>query len=124
MEFNTQNSEASRARYGIGATIQPIEQLAFLLDIIGSSGLDDDHFTVPSGNVTPICSGVVNCVNYTATPTSVDGVVPRSDIVDLSTGIKFNPFASANVYLLAIIPLTQQGLRAAVVPAGGIEWTF
>ena len=58
------------------------------------------------------------------TSTEVTGVVRRSDIVDLSTGIKFNPFASANIYLLAIIPLAQQGLRAAVVPAGGFEWTF
>src|SRR5262245_49390279 len=123
MEFDTQNSEASRARYAIGATIQPLDQLAFLIDILGSSGLDNDHFTIPTGNVTPNCT-VARCVNYTATPTSVEGVVPRSDIVDLSTGIKFNPFASANVYLLAIIPLTRQGLRAPVVPAGGIEWTF
>jgi len=125
MEFDTQNSEASRARYAIGATIQPWDQLAFLIDILGSSGLDNDHFTVPTGNLTPVCTpGVVNCVNYTATPTSVQGVVPRSDIIDLSVGIKANPFASANVYLLAIIPMTRQGLRADVVPAGGFEWTF
>jgi Putative MetA-pathway of phenol degradation len=126
MEFNTADSQRTRARYAIGATIQPREWLAFLLDILGSSGLDDDRFSVPTGNVTPICNHpeVVRCVNYSATRTSVNGVVPRSDIVDLSAGIKFNPFASANVYLLAIIPLTQQGLRAAVVPAGGFEWTF
>jgi hypothetical protein len=54
----------------------------------------------------------------------VNGVVPRSDIVDVSTGIKFTPFASASVYLVASIPLTHQGLRAAVVPAGGFAWTF
>ena len=46
------------------------------------------------------------------------------DIVDLSTGVKFNPFASANIYLLAIIPLTQQGLGAAAISAAGFEWTF
>jgi hypothetical protein len=125
MEFNTADAQRTRARYAIGATIQPREWFAFLLDVLGSSGLDDDRFAIPAGNVTPICDPrIVHCVNYSASPTGVNGVVRRSDIVDLSAGIKFNPFASANVYLVAIIPLTQQGLRAAVVPAGGFEWTF
>jgi len=123
MEFNTMEGARTRARYGIGATIQPLNRLALLLDLLGSSGLDDDKFSIPTGNVPPNCT-IVNCVNYTATKTSVNAVVPRSDIVDLSTGVKFNPFATADIYLLAIIPLTQQGLRAAVIPAGGFEWTF
>lgn len=130
MEFNTNDSEATRARYSIGATIQPFDRLAFLLDFLGSSGLDDDIFTVPTGNVTPVCGplggGVnVNCVNYApGTNQTIDAVVPRSDIIDMSTGVKFNPIGNMNVYLLAIFPLTQQGLRAVVVPAGGVEWTF
>lgn len=133
MEFNTAAAERSRARYAIGATIQPLDRFAFLVDILGSSGLDDDPFSVPTtgGNVTPACGPIggglsVNCLNamLNASGTALDAFVPRSDIVDLSTGIKFNPFGNANVYLLAIIPLTQQGLRAAVVPAGGFEWTF
>jgi hypothetical protein len=124
MEFDTMNGEGSRARYAIGTTLQPLDRLAFLVDILGSSGLDTQHFSLSSGNVTPICGQGVNCVNYSASKGQVNGVVPRSDIIDLSTGIKFNPFASANVYLLAIIPLNHQGLRAAVVPTGGFEWTF
>src|SRR5262249_17315475 len=129
LEFDTMNGERSRARYAIGATIQPLDQLAFLVDILGSSGLDTEHFTIPTGNVQPICGPIgggqsVNCINYTVSRGQINGQVPRSDIIDLSTGIKFNPFASANIYLLAIIPLTEQGLRAAVVPAGGFEWTF
>lgn len=124
MEFNTADSQRTRARYAIGATIQPLDQLAFLIDILGSSGLDDESFTIPSGNVSPVFFGPTQQFVTGVTPTEVNAVVPRSDIVDLSTGIKFNPFASANIYLLAIIPLTQQGLRAAVVPAGGFEWTF
>jgi hypothetical protein len=126
MEFNTNDSEATRARYAFGATIQPFDRFAFLIDFLGSSGLDDDVFTVPTGNVTPVCGPLVNCVNYApnAAGTAIDAVVPQSNIIDMSTGIKFNPFGNANVYLLAIFPLTQQGLRAVVVPAGGVEWTF
>ena len=125
MEFDTAEAERTRARYAIGVTLQPRSWLAILLDVLGSSGLDDDHFSVSTGNVTPVCNpAIVRCINYTATPTSVNGVVPRSDIVDLSAGIKLHPFPSAYVYLIALVPLTQQGLRAAVVPTGGFEWTF
>src|SRR5262249_37592080 len=105
MEFNTADAQLTRARSATEPTIQPREWFAFLLDVLGSSGLQDDRFTIPSGNVTPVCDPrIVHCVNYSASPTGVNGVVPRSDIVDLSAGIKFNPFASANVYLAAIIP--------------------
>src|SRR5262249_56247733 len=55
MEFDTMNGERSRARYAIGATIQPLDRLAFLVDILGSSGLDDEHFSIPTGIVTPVC---------------------------------------------------------------------
>ena len=54
----------------------------------------------------------------------MNGVVPRTDIIDLSTGIKYNPFGTLDFYLLAIVPLNHQGLRAAVVPTGGVGWTF
>ena len=123
MEFNTMDGERSRARYAIGVTLQPRGWLAILLDVLGSSGLDAEHFSVPTGNVTPSCDPV-RCIHYSATPTSVNGVVPRSDIVDLSAGIKLHPTSSAYLYLAAIVPLTQQGFRAAVIPAGGFEWTF
>jgi hypothetical protein len=124
MDFNTMEGGGTRARYGIGATIQPFDKLAFLLDVLGSSGLDADKFSIPTGNVSPNCK-VVTCINYSTSKSgNINVVVPRSDIVDLSTGIKFNPFASAIIYLEAIIPLTQQGLRAAVIPTGGFEWSF
>jgi hypothetical protein len=124
MEFDTMNGDRTRARYGIGTTLQPLDQLAFLIDILGSSGLDNENFSIPRGNVQPFFPSPTSDFITNVTPTQVNAFVPRSDIVDLSTGIKFNPFATANIYLLAIIPLTQQGLRAAVIPAGGFEWTF
>jgi hypothetical protein len=66
----------------------------------------------------------IDCVNYTVSRNQVNGVVPRTDIIDLSTGIKYNPFGTLDFYLLAIVPLNHQGLRAAVVPTGGVGWTF
>src|SRR5262249_12273702 len=142
MEFDTMNGERTRARYSIGTTIQPLAQLAFLVDVLGRSGLDTEHFTIPVGSVhepskvpfpvqsiTPKCGPIgrgrnIDCVNYTVSKNQVNGFVPRSDIIDLSTGIKYNPFGTIDIYLLAIVPLTHQGLRAAVIPTGGVEWTF
>src|SRR5262249_178837 len=143
MDFDTMNGERTRARYAIGTTIQPLARLAFLVDVLGSSGLDAEHFTIPIGsghltipvrgaplppglppfrqNTTPVCGPIgngrsIDCVNYTVSRHQVNGVVPRSDIIDLSTGIKYNPFGTADIYLLAIVPLDHQGLRAAVIP--------
>jgi hypothetical protein len=119
MDVDTMDLAQTRARYAIGTTLQPLDQLAFLIDILGSSGLANDNFSIPRGPIKPVFASPTNSFVTNVTPTQVNAFVPRSDIIDLSTGIKFNPFATANIYLLAIIPLTQQGLRAAVIPAGG-----
>jgi len=95
MEFDTMNPERTRTRYAIGTASQPLAQLAFLVDVVGSSGLDTEHFAIPTGNVKPGCGLIggglsVDCVNYRLKG-QVHGVVPRSDMV---------------------------------VPTGGVEWTF
>src|SRR5262249_31918826 len=79
--LDTMNGERTRARYSLGTTIQPLAQLAFLVDVLGSSGLDTEHFTIPVGSVhgpskvpfpvqsiTPVCGPIgrgrsVECVN-------------------------------------------------------------
>src|SRR5262249_46843183 len=133
MEFDTMNGQRTRARYAIGTTMQPLARLALLVDVLGSSGLDTEHFTIPIGSgghlprnfplqvqsITPVCGPIghgrsIDCVNYTVSRNQVNGFVPRSDIIDLSTGIKYNPFGTLDIYLLAVIPLNHQGLRAAV----------
>src|SRR5262249_58699475 len=43
MEFDTADAERTRAHNAIGVTLQPRAWLAILLDVLGSSGLDDNH---------------------------------------------------------------------------------
>ena len=51
--------------------------------------------------------------------------VPRTDIIDLSTGFKFSLIPGRAVgYLGVIYPLNDDGLRAKVIPAATIEGTF
>jgi len=50
--------------------------------------------------------------------------LPRFDMVNLSLGIKFTLFDHAVAYVDAVIPVTNQGLRASVIPAGGVAYDF
>src|SRR5262249_37177080 len=109
-EVNASDLEQSRVRYAIGATVQALTRLALLFDVIGSSGISADHFEQPfatTGGVIP-----------------VSGSVPRTDLVDLALGVRITVTDRVLIHLDAIVPLTQDGIRANVVPAGGIEATF
>ena len=48
LEVNADDLERTRARYGIGASLQPVERLAVLIDLIGSSSFVADEFEVRS----------------------------------------------------------------------------
>lgn len=131
VEANADDPERSRARYGIGATVQPIEQLALLLDVIGSSGVADDEFSqegraltgsrfdgpFQTGTATAQGPGVLSRVHFTS-------VIPRADVLDLALGVKVSPGGRFTAFVTAIVPLTPDGLRADVIPAGGVEYTF
>ena len=109
-EVNAADLEQSRVRYAMGATVQALTRLALLFDVIGSSGISADHFEqafATTGGVIP-----------------VSGSVPRTDLVDLALGVRITVTDRLLIHLDAIVPLTQDGIRANVVPAGGIEATF
>ncbi len=102
IEFNAGHVSQSRIRYAIGATFRLLGRLSFLAHIIGSSGFTDDHFT--EGDVT--------------------GVVARTDIVDASTGFEVSITRTIVAYVGVLVPLTQDGLRADVVPTGWVGVTI
>ncbi len=102
IEVDASDVDRSRARYAIGVSLQLLEPLAFLVDVVGSSGFTDDDFEEGS----------------------VQGSVPRSDIVDLFAGTKVRVSEHLVAHLGAFVPITNDGLRADVVPAGGIEASF
>ena len=124
VEMNADDLQRTRARYAAGVTLQPWTRLACLLDLIGSSSFVDDEFTIPRplhrsdqlfGN-----DELIESVG----PTTVVARVPRSDVVDLAVGLKASFFGSGAAFVSAIFPVTNDGLRAEVVPAAGVEVSF
>ena len=113
-DINADDTERSRARYAIGLTTQLIERLAFLIDIIGSSNLSEPEVSVD----VPVIEGSAQV----GTRTITQGV--RTDIVDLAIGFKAAFTQSVVGFASVFIPLNDDGLRADVVPAAGLEVSF
>jgi hypothetical protein len=113
-DINADDTERSRARYGIGLTTQLVERLAFLIDVIGSSNLTEQDISV----TVPVIEGQ----NQIGTRTITQGI--STDIVDLSLGFKAAFTQSVVGFASVFIPLNDDGLRADAVPAAGLEVSF
>lgn len=114
----TETLERTRARYNVGVAYQPLDKLAFIVDMLGSSNVTDQsvsvqvpEFTGTGGSTTP--SGF-----------RTETADFRTDIVDLAVGMKFTPHQSVVGYLNVFLPLNDDGLRSEVVPAGGVQVNF
>jgi hypothetical protein len=121
-EVNADDLQRTRARYTLGGAVQMLENLALLVDVLGSSSLVDDTYSV-TGPVIGIST--INGVKFEGnTATGADYAIPRSDLIDVATGLKLSLGKSAIFFIGAIVPLTRDGLRAPVIPTGGIEVGF
>jgi hypothetical protein len=139
MEFNASDAAATRARYGVGVTLQTetLDWVALLIDVIGVSSLDNETITTTARPPTlnpgdqflgytlpaafsPVQGKTLNpngTLNYQFT-------IPRTDQVSIAPGLKFKIGDGGIAYLSAIVPLTQQGLQASVIAAVGAEYDF
>jgi hypothetical protein len=98
-----------------------MEQAAFLADVLGSSALVQDEFTIQGIGAPVNGLDLIDADPFGGT--SVLGV-DRTDIIDLATGFKVVPMHDLLFYVGAIVSLNDQGLRADVIPTGSIEWSF
>jgi hypothetical protein len=127
LELNADDLERTRARYDLGTVIQATDRFGLLVDVIGSSSFVDDEFTVSTtGKLRPFFDPAFQNTAFIKSVSADRFVafVPRSDLVDVSVGFKVNLFSTAVGYVGAIVPLTKDGLRADVIPAGAFEYTF
>jgi len=116
IEVNFDDSDRSRVRYGSGVAVDILrQQLALTLDIIGSSNLKTDNVvgSVPSFGGPP---GVPSLPRQFVSPVN-------TNIIDLGVGLKVN-FGPVTGFFTAFIPITDDGLRADWIPAGGIQIGF
>lgn len=102
VDANADDVERTRVRYALGASAQVLPVLAVLVDVIGSSALSDDDFTTDG----------------------TEARVDRTDIVDLAVGFKSSIRERLVLNAGVLVPLTDDGLRAEVVPVAGFELTF
>ena len=128
-EVNADALERSRGRYAVGGAVQLHPRVAALLDVIGSSAFVADEFTIDASGTTPRSRFLSR---FETRPVEqlgglrvrVFSSVPRTDIVDLAVGAKLQLFSRAAGFVSVLVPIVRDGLRAAVVPVGGIEFTF
>ncbi|MGH8589076.1 MAG: transporter [Gammaproteobacteria bacterium] len=113
-DINADDTERSRARYGIGLTTQLMDRLAFLIDVIGSSNLTEQDISVN----TDVIVGSEEVGSQTIT----QGL--RTDIVDLSIGFKAAFAPSVVGFAAVFIPLNDDGLRSDATPTAGLEVSF
>lgn len=117
-DFNFDDSDRNRFRYAGGVEVDLLEQLGLTVDIIGSSSLKKDQVTgeIPSLGGPPPPPGVP------APPSSFTTPV-QTDIVDLGVGLK-GSFGPVTGFITFFVPITEDGLRADFIPAGGLQVSF
>ncbi len=123
IQVNFDDADRSRVRYAAGVSVQATEQLAVLADIVGSSSLVVDRIsvTVPEFVNAPGTSE--------ATPTTLPAKVRFhknlfTNIIDVAPGLKASLGESVVGWVTFFVPITNDGLRASFIPAGGIQATF
>ncbi len=117
IEINWNDSDRSRVRYAGGLALQVVERIALLADVIGSSNLKTDRTSAQ----VPVFSGT------TATAPSGFTLAHQSlhtDLVDMAVGFKANLYGTMVGFATVFVPLNNDGLRADVIPAVGLEGSF
>ncbi len=120
IDINGDDLDRSRVRYGLGASYHVIEELAFIVDIIGSSQLATDKLSVEirRHRNDPVTGEIFELEPVTQTA----GL--RTDIIDLAIGFKAAPFDSFTLFAQFLVPLNNDGLRTDFIPMGGLEFSF
>ncbi len=120
IDFNADDLDRSRVRYGAGVSYHLIEELAFIVDIIGSSQLATDKLSVEiPHHRNHHETGEIFALDPTRETAGL-----RTDIVDLAVGFKAAPFDSFTLFAQFLVPLNNDGLRTDFIPMGGVEFSF
>lgn len=124
IQINFSDSDRSRLRYAGGVTLRLIEEVALLVDVIGSSNLQSDR-------ISRLVADSITLGQFpNQTITTQNRIVTRkihADVVDLNVGFKTSPFGiqrSIVGFATVFVPLNDAGLRADVIPAVGLEVGF
>ena len=116
VDVNAGDVDGSRVRYGLGGAFGIVEGLGIFTELFGSSGLAERDLDFERQTFDPDTGAPRGSVTET--------VSVRTDLLDVAAGLKISVSDRFVGYAGAIVPITDDGLRADVVPVGGFEFTF
>jgi hypothetical protein len=129
IEFNCNDVDISQAKYVAGVTAQLFPIAAFTIDFIGRSEFGPLGRIPAEGRLPAVNDGV-----FTEPPPDPSGPgfhgrpvfvnINRNDILDLSVGGKVQITPQSVFFASLLMPLNDDGLRAAITPTVGFEATF
>lgn len=116
------NLQRSRAVYALGIAIRAAEPVTLLLDLLGTSTVVDDEFSVNDGRF-PQQYGFDELIRGRRGGT-VYAAIPRADMVNVAVGTKvaLGPWLVAAFSV--VVPVTPDALRPDVMVAWSLEAAF
>ncbi len=130
LETNADELERSRVNYGLGVSVGVIQRLTANVDVIGSSQFVDEDVDIPvDSSIQALAPAVARIPGADVTATGFNSSIvhlslDRTDIVDVAVGAKVAIVGSLVGFASVIVPITDDGVRADFVPAGGVEISF
>jgi hypothetical protein len=121
-DLDAAEPQRSRATYALGIAIRAAESVSILLDLIGSSTVVDDEFSVNAGpypqqyGFDELIRGRRDGVVYAA--------IPRADVVNVAVGTKIALGPWFVTAVSAVVPVTPDSLRPDVMIAWSVEAAF
>jgi hypothetical protein len=123
IEIDVDDTDRSRARYGGGFAWQLGERVNLMFDVVGSSSLTSNDISVE----------VPAFVNAPGTSEATPTTLPQTEtftqsvstnIIDVAPGMQVVLWKTVIGYITFFVPITDDGLRANVIPAAGFQGTF
>jgi hypothetical protein len=123
IEVDVDDTDRSRARYGGGVAWQLGERVNLMFDVVGSSSLtsNDITATVPQFVNAP---GTSEAAPTTLPQTETFTKSVSTNIIDVAPGMQVVLWKTVIGYITFFVPITDDGLRANVIPAAGFQGTF
>jgi hypothetical protein len=132
-DLNADDVDRSSFLYTVGATVQVVQPLALMIDLIGRTefnGLSVNQNQLNSGGLLlskPVsqCTQEAPCSGQgTSVAVFPKNFAQRNDIMNFAFGLRYGIGTSGSVYFGGVVPINDDGFRSDFIPSGGIEYTF
>jgi hypothetical protein len=117
----------TRVLYGVGLSYRVLPRFTANLELVGASQIAANTRSQFVSGVAPPALGLENFPGIAVSPaaggTNITQRIPRQDVVELAPGMKWQHNRTV-VFASVLIPLTNDGARAAAIPVVGFDLRF